>query len=421
MSPNKKKKTQAEPANESSLAPKGAYEGGGGLYDGGPEHRSLKDEMDAYHRHVRNERDSKLHGTSKSKHARQDVEERQVIPLLFLFKWAVLGGVGLGLVLVLKMFLGGFNKNAADEISELRAQVAELERIQIDRPLLDLADTDQIPVLVKRWKQALDNTVAAEGFMRWDRREEALRRLRDALLVAPECQAARVLTAQIAMKNEDYERAANLLVHALNADPERYDLALQLAQALEKMTEDQAAFAVAEWTLSRQAGNLEALGIASRTSVRLEDWASALKYFDKILIVDENNLEALKGASAIYLRDENYAKALPLFMRLMDRESDVWQHFFNAAVCQAQLEQPNKTVTTLEVAAANFGDARIFGWVGASQFDPVREDDLFSGFQQRVTRIAQGKAQKKIEVEEEPVLAPVAPTIPAGDALQLKK
>ena len=47
--------------------------------------------------------------------------------------------------------------------------------------------------------------------------------------------------------------------------------------------------------------------------------------------------------------------------------------------------------------------------------------DLFSGFQQRVTQIAQGKAQKKIEAEERPILGPVAPTLPSGDALQLKK
>ena len=105
----------------------------------------------------------------------------------------------------------------------------------------------------------------------------------------------------------------------------------------------------------------------------------------------------------------------------MDRESGVWRHFFNAAVCQAQLDQPNNAVTTLELAAANFGDARIFGWVSAPQFDPVREDDLFSGFQRRVTQIAQAKAQKKIEVDEKPVLAPAAPTLPTGDALQLKK
>ena len=290
MSPIKKKKAQAKPADESSLAPKGAYEGGGGLYDGGPEHRSLKDEMHAHHRRTHSEREAKLHGTGKSKHRRQDVEERQVIPLLFLFKWVVIGAVGLGLVFTLKTFLGKFNKNAAKEISSLRAQVAELERTSIERPLLDLADVDQIPVLVQHWKKASENTAAAEGLMRWDRRDEALRRLRDALLVTPEYQAARVLTAQIAMKNEEYERAANMLVHTLNVDPGRHDLVLMLAQALEKLAEDKAAFFVAEWALSSQANDLEALGIASRASVRLEDWASALKHFEKILIVDENNL-----------------------------------------------------------------------------------------------------------------------------------
>lgn len=417
MSRNKKKKAQAESVDKTPLAPKGAYEGGGGLYDGGPQHRSLKDEMHDFYQYKQKDDADRLHGTPKSKHRRQDVEERQVIPLLFLFKWAVLGVIGFGLIIVLKMFLSNYNKNAADEIEKLRAQVTELERARIERPVLDLDDVAQIPMLVDRWEKAQKNAQAATDLMRWDRRDEALRRLHEALEVTPEYQPAIVLAAEIAMKNEQFERAANLLVRALNMDPSRHDLAVMLAQALERLEDDKAALAVADWALSTQSRDLEALAIASRTSVRLEDWPSALEYFNKALIVDANNLDALLGASAIYLQDKKYAKALPLFIRLMDLEPESWRHFFNAAVCQAQLNQPENTVRTLELAAAHFGDAQVYGWVGASQFDPVRQTVLFNGFEQRVAQIAQRKVQKKIEKEKE-VFAPAGPALPTGEALK---
>lgn len=420
MSPIKKMKMRGKPAGEMPLAPKGAYEGGDGLYDGGHGDRSLDDEMRASYRYASDEREAKLHGTSKSKHRRLDVEERQVIPLLFLFKWAVLGGLGLGLVLVLRVFLGAYNKNASEEITELRAQVAAMSRSRVERPVLDLGDSDQIPVLVQHWQDARENIVAAQELMRWDRRAEAERRLHDALMVVPESQEARLLTAQIAMKNKEYERAANLLVQSLNTDPGRYDLALMLATSLESLREDKSALFVAEWALSNRAGDLEPLGIASRAAVRLENWASALVHFDKILIVDENNVAALKGASTIYFNEGNYAKSLPLFLRLMDKEPANWRYFFNAAVCQAQLGQLNNTVKTLELAASRFGDARVYSWTGAAQFDPVRGEDLFVGFHNRVAQISQRKEQKKIE-REAPKFAPAAPALPSGNLLKVSK
>jgi tetratricopeptide (TPR) repeat protein len=162
---------------------------------------------------------------------------------------------------------------------------------------------------------------------------------------------------------------------------------------------------------------MTALQVASRASVRTGDDAAAIRFFDKILVVDANNQEALKGATEIYFREKKYANALPLFIRLMDLQAGEWSYFFNAAVCQAQLRKAENSVMTLELAAANFGDARVYGWVGAPYFDPIRDNDLFNGFQQRIAQVSQSKVRKKITVDA-PVLAPAPSALPSADALK---
>jgi len=412
MKLNKKKQTRGPLEEDLSRAPKGAYEEDGGLYGGGPKYRSLKDEM----RIPRIEHEA----AATSKYTRSDIDERQIIPLLFLFKWLMLGVVGVVFVFFLKSTLRDFNKNSSAEMATLRAQVADLERIKTEHPVLDEKDSGQIPVLVEHWAKAYGKVATAEGLMRWDRRNEALRYLHEALLSAPSYQSARVQTAQILMKNKEYDRATNLLVQALNVDPTRHDLLLMLAQALEKLNEDEAAVSVASWALSNHSHDMEMLGVASRASVRLEDWSSALMYFEKVLIIDENNLDALKGAVAIYYRDKRYRKALPFLLRLMDREPKVWPHFFQAAVCQAQLAMSRNVVTTLELAAANFGDQRVFEWIGKVEFDQVREDDLFRGFVQRVQEPSRnGIRQKNKPKQSQPPAAKFKTSaVPATDSLK---
>lgn len=394
MESNKKNKAQSTPETNNSKKTPPARRS---MYEGGPKHQSLKDEFLSCHKRENQEYDGKLYHHETSRSAHQGVEVRQVTPLLFLFKWVVLGVVGLVLVAVLKNFLSGFNKDAADELTSLRAQVVELQQSRVERPQLADAGLDRIPASVLRWKSACEQVVAAEDLMCWPRYNEARRRLHEALVLMPGCQPAQVLTAQIAMKSGEYERAANMLVQSLNMTPDRHDLVVLLAQSLEKLGKDPEAFVVAEWALSIQSNDLDVLGIASRTSNRLKDWVSALKYFEQTLVVDESDLAALKGASAIYFRDKNYGKALPLFSRLMALESGEWRYFFNVAVCQAQLGRAEGAVTTLELAAAHFGDARISGWVSDSEFDPVREDYLFAEFEKRVAQVVRRKGEKKID------------------------
>jgi tetratricopeptide (TPR) repeat protein len=418
MSPFKKKKAQGKPVNETPLAPRGAYEGESGLYGGGPSHQSLKEEIHAHSNREREDRVNRQHGVKHSQNKRPEIEERQVIPLLFLFKWAVLGVVGLVLVLALKMFLGGYNKDAAKEILDLQAQVKTLTREKIERPTLAVESSAEIATLIAQWRSAEDHARAALDLMRWDRRDEASRRLSEALVAVPNHQPSLVLLSQIAFKNKEHLRSVNLLRYALSAEPSRLDLRLMLAQSLQALGEDRSALLAAEWMLDAEALNLDALTIASQSAVELAEWDAALVYFEKILVTDRNNLEALRGASTLYFRDNKYAKALPYLERLMDVEDTDWNHFFQAAVCQSQLSRSDEVVRTLELASVKFNEMQVYGWTGSSLFDPVRESNIFVGFQQRVALIAQRGARRKIEEEAKPAFAPVGPAVPNLDLLK---
>ncbi|AKJ64252.1 tetratricopeptide repeat protein [Kiritimatiella glycovorans] len=368
-----------------------------GLYGGGPKYRTLQEEMTGHKRRSSYER--RAHSRHSKEKVDRDEQERNVIPLLFLFKWACLAAIVIAGLWTLKSYLASGNMRLSEELQETQAQLERLKKRSAgEAPVFDISRTDQMPFMIKKWKDADAATRSAVNLLRWEGRKEAEQRLRDALEADPGHQEARVMMARMAMQNEEHLRAVDLLVPALNTDPDRRELRLMLASALENAHEFEAARYVAEWITTDEPHNIEALEIAARVRFQLGDLDKALEHYETILKVNSGHIEALNGMANIYYQKEEYKKAIPRYTRLMELQPDEWRHYYRAAVCNAQMEKPVQSVIALELASSNFGDARVIAWLGVDEFNPIRESHLFQGFAQRM--VQGSKAGEMASAEE---------------------
>jgi tetratricopeptide (TPR) repeat protein len=392
------KRRKAAPAERLESARPDQKQETDSLYGGGPKHRTLADELHLHRRHRSSSQNKKLHTDRKPT---RDEKEREVVPLLFLFKWACITALALAALWVLRWHLNTINNNQKEELELALERAKTLEQRMVDQPVFDLEPARQMPFLIRHWDQSLEEANAAKSLLRWESDQEALKRLHKAIEVNPEHQESRVLLAEICMREGEYPRTVDLLIHALNTDPSEKELRLMLAEALVQMDEYAAARQVADWIVKSNPRHLDALKIAARMKMKLNDLSGALKNFEQILVLEENNREALEGVARIYFERGNFPAVIPIYNRLIQLNPEVQEYYYRLAVAQAQQESPIKTVIALELAVSHFGEGQIRGWIPDSKFDPIRENHLFRGFSQRIASEAQKRQQLAVEQQED--------------------
>lgn len=394
-----KKKTPPAPVGiPSNKVGPGRYETGGGLYGGGPKHRTLSEELRQHRRSTDQQQQKKLHSDRKKPKAEA---EREIIPLLFLFKWACIAAIGLAGLWVLRFWLNNINDNRKEELTLAKTRTQMLERQLMDQPTFDFENQAQIPFLIHNWETALEESAAADNLLRWEADQEAMARLHKALQANPEHQESRIMIAEICMRQGDYRRAVDLLIHILNSDPSRKPIKLMLAQAFEALEQYEAARQVADWIAKADPRDLEALQIAGRVKLKLNDFNGALKDFARITTLDESNLAALEGMAEIHYDRGNLSEIIPLYNRLIQLNPDQQLYYYRLAAAHAQQENPIQSVIAMELAVSRFGEGQIRGWLSDPPFDPIRENHLFRGFFDRVASESQKRQQLAVQKAEE--------------------
>jgi len=393
----KKKTPPAPTATPTGKAGPGRYETGGGLYGGGPKHRTLSEELRLHRRSTDLKQQKKLHSDRKKT---KTETEREIIPLLFLFKWICIAAIGLAGLWVLRSWLNNINDNRKEELKLAKGQVQALERQLVDQPTFDFENQEQVPFLIRNWKTALEESAAADNLLRWQADKEAMARLHKALQSNPEHQKSRIMIAEICMRQGDYRRAVNLLIHILNSDPSSPSAKLMLAQAFEALEHHEAARRIADWIVAVDPRNLDALQIASRVKLKLNDLNGALKDFERVVSLDEANQTALEGMAEIQFKRGNLSEIIPLYNRLIQLSPDRQLYYYRLAAAHAQQENPIQAVIAMELAVSRFGEGQVRGWLSDSPFDPIRENHLFRGFFDRVASESQKKQQLVVQKAE---------------------
>ncbi len=368
------------------------------LYDSKVEHRSIKDQLLAEARELKEGNYADFHGTRKSSEKPTDFEQRQLNPLLFMFKWAVLGFVFLVIAFFARGFLNNYNKNSAEKIAELEAEVKTLRQIGIERPIFDDTEFSKIPDLIENWKKSFSEFEEAKDLMTWDRRDAAMKKLNESLTLLKGNLAAQKLMAEIAMKNREYPRAINLLIHILNTNPNDQIAIEMLAEAFDGLDKPVETLKLAEWGLENDPRDFKLLNIASESAFELENWPAAAQYYSKLLLAEPDNLVALNGAAALYFQTKEYKKALPYLLQVMDMNEKNPSSYMNVAICYANLGLVEDVVATLERASVVFGDRRMIGWTDSDEFDSIRNNSLFAAFAERIS------PELKIEAEQRALL-----------------
>ncbi len=384
------------------------------LYDSKVEHRSIKDQLIAEARELKEDNYSDFHGTKRAAEKPTDFDQRQLNPLLFMFKWAVLGFVFLVIAFFARGFLNEYNKNSAEKITKLENEVKTLRQVGIERPIFDDTEFSKVPDLINNWTKSLSEFEEAKDLMTWDRRDAAIKHLNESLTLLKNNLASQKLMAEIAMKNREYPRAINLLIHILNTNPDDQTSIKMLAEAFDALDKPVETLKLAEWGLENDPRDFALLNIASSAAFELENWPDAAKYYSKILLADPDNLVALNGAAALYFENKEYKKALPYLLRVMDMNQKDPMAYMNVAVCYANLDFVEDVVATLERASVVFGDRRMVGWTDSEDFDSIRNNSLFAAFAERISPELRREAEQRALLkapEKEVDIAPETPNL----------
>jgi len=237
---------------------------------------------------------------------------------------------------------------------------------------------------VKVWKEANRLVRSADGLLLRNNFDQAIERCQDALRVDPVHMGALERLGNLYFKKGMNVESINSYIKLLSFDLSREDLQEKLIQVLDAHNDPVAVIYMANWYLEQNNYDADVQRYLAHAYFKNEDFATAAIAYDHVLKDSPSDTLALEQQAEAYMQLEEYGKALNSFDKLHERNYRDANYYHRIAVCNAQLGHSAETVQILGKAAHLFGQNVVVDWVKDPRLNPVREDQAFRAFADRV-------------------------------------
>lgn len=248
----------------------------------------------------------------------------------------------------------------------------------------------------------IDTALLTERFAQWERAEQAYRsaqtlsrtgvdlenaivRLKQSLLLAPNNQEAQELLLKLYLRTDAHSEVLPLCLRLLDQDSQRWDLKLVLLDTFFVLEKLDVALLLANEMLQAQPSCLEALEVVAYVNTVLGNTDEALGQYVRILDQQNDHALALSSVAHLYQQQGKWSQAIIYYVKMINKEpsSEVYRAL---AQCHARLEQSAEAVVYMGQAISLYGQAAVNTWLDGDEFDAIRDTIEFRSLTGKVTR-----------------------------------
>lgn len=181
-----------------------------------------------------------------------------------------------------------------------------------------------------REKQYLEK---AQNYYKSNNKEKAAIELKNVLQINPKNIDARYLMAQLAEKEQDWQKMYGLLQGIVAENPDRFDAQVDLGKLFLLSNEIAKATEKADFVLSKDAKNTDALNLKAAVLLRKENKTEAETLAKQVLAQDAGNIEATYILAKLYGSNKQYDTGL----KFIDASSALHPEEINLSLIKLQL------------------------------------------------------------------------------------
>ncbi len=277
----------------------------------------------------------------------------------------------------------------------------------------DIKNQDAREFFVERieiWKEAERLVRSADTLLKRNNFDRALSQCQDAVRISPFHTGALERLAELFFEKNMIEESINSYIRLLSIDSSRTDFLVKLIKALDAYGDAPAVVYMAQWFLEENHYNEEIQYYLANAFFAQEDYVNAVDAFGRVLKDSPRDVLVLEKLGSAHINLKEYAKALTVFEQLRESHYRDQNYYYKITVCNAQLGKSKETVQTLGKAAHLFGQNLVVKWIKDPLLDPVRKDESFLEFSDRVGgeefRMWMEQIAKTIDVKEREDIAP---------------
>lgn len=237
---------------------------------------------------------------------------------------------------------------------------------------------------VRLWAQWNGLMREANSLVKEGKYDEAINRLENVAANKPFLVEINLLLGKLYYQTQDYDRAQDVLMRVLDAQPQDPTAQMMLATVYSLKRNDAAALALAEWILENQPDSIRAHRMAANAYIRTDRLNLAMNHLRKLATLEPHNVEARNNLGIAYLKLGQVESAIDQLADLARMNMANAVTYYNLAAAYAGKGAGLQAVECLKQASAAVGPGMVQMWISSSAFDPLRRDQLFEAFQRSI-------------------------------------
>ncbi|HEY5653369.1 MAG TPA: tetratricopeptide repeat protein [Pontiella sp.] len=378
----KKKQQRPKPEQLSSSAGFDHMPESSDFYSGSPTERPLYQDRPI----SESNRIRKTGRHQSGKGRRKELNTRELSALLAILK------SGIVIILILLAFfllykgISIYERKTFME-SQLRQEVSPVMLEAISAPDFDGATQDSNVLFSERleiWKETERLVRSADGLLIHNNFNLAIERCQQALTLNPFHLGALERLGKLYSKQGRNVEAINTYIRLLSSDPSRSDFQELLIRALEAHEDAEAVVYMARWYLEFNPYDADVQQCLANALFEQENYEEAIDAYVRVLKDAPRDALVLEQLATAYMQVEDYEHALATLNKLVEIRHRDPMCYRRIAICNAQLGLGEEAARVLGKSIHLFGQKQILEWIQEPKLDPVREDQTFRAFTERV-------------------------------------
>ena len=250
-------------------------------------------------------------------------------------------------------------------------------------------DTVSVPAsgireLIIEWTGARRALNDAASLQREGQVEEAVVRLKAALVRNPGDLDLLTALAELHVQQRTFGEASDVLLRVLAADPERTSARLLLAQCLDEQRRHEDALAVCRWMLEKDPYAIDVHQMAAHACLATGKNDEAVDHLKKVTGVQRDNTPAFNMLAQAYSSLGDFAQAEEVLQQVLKLDGKDSAGYYNLAVCRAHRGSATGAVEVLNRAVSLFGAPFVASWAASPEFTAISTNAVFADWRKEL-------------------------------------
>ncbi|MBN2684897.1 MAG: tetratricopeptide repeat protein [Pontiellaceae bacterium] len=308
--------------------------------------------------------------------------------MMAILKWSSLLVVLLIALIAIKFTLSSVEEKRAEEAlanarqgeGAMNVMISGMDPFELENPV----GKESMETLVRDCENAERLLETAVDFEVLGDLDAAIEKCLEVLKINPVHLETLEFLGELYFRQGKYAASANAYAYLIQAAPEREELQQNLLRSLVALGELESVIEVANWYQKNNEYNHDVQNYIAQAYYEGEYYEKALTAYDRLLNEKPRDVDYLGIRSEILLRLDRYDDALAALEQLQAVKGRDLYICANKTICYAQLGKAFESVQVMEQSSVLFGRDVVISWLDDALLDPIRSDQGFIIFNERI-------------------------------------